>query len=311
MEPLLKYRHDYPTYHLLAEAAYNLNDSKKARRYYQKAVQLNPKSAVDHYQLGNLHLAQNSFAMAAASYRAALSLGLSSPVLHYKLASSYFNLRNYFGRIARVTVKSGKAGTIHGDQFLIESVSGQPNVFLAAPADSAIYQVTKAIAGGLEKRPDIQVLRANIYLNARRYQKAHAMFKEIAPTIPDEDKALFHYYYAQAAFGIGALEDYLRLLGEAIRLDKKAFGSDLVAAYVKVAEQYNQAGDLKKYIEYLAKGVGESPRTASLHLKLAYAYQEAREYPAAVVQWQMVLDLEPDHAQRTVLLNLIKRHSGS
>ena len=308
LEPLLKYRHDYPIYHLLAEAAYHLDKTSKARHYYGKAVALNPKSPSDHYQLGNLHLAQNAFAAAAASYRAALALGLESPVLHYKLASSYFNLRNYFGRIEQVVVK---AGTIHDDRFLIEPVPGHLDTFLAAPVDSAIYQVTKAIDGGLDDRHDIHVLRANIYLNARRFSKALAMFTAIAPKIPEAEQALFCFYHAQAAFGTGALDDYLRLMGEAIERDAKTFGSNLVTAYVKVADQYNQAGDLDKYIEFLAKAVNGSPRTAALHLKLGGAYREARRYPEAVVQWRMVLDLQPDHAQRTELRNRIERHSGA
>ena len=32
MEPLLKYRHDYPTYHMLAEAQYNLGEHDKAQK---------------------------------------------------------------------------------------------------------------------------------------------------------------------------------------------------------------------------------------------------------------------------------------
>ena len=95
LEPLLKYRHDYPTNHLLAEAKYNLGDLQAARGYFEEAVRLNPRSAADHYDLGNIYLAGNFFALAAEAYNAALSLGMQSPVLHYKLGSAYFNLRNY------------------------------------------------------------------------------------------------------------------------------------------------------------------------------------------------------------------------
>ena len=309
LEPLLKYRHDYPTYHLLAEAAYNLNLAPRARGYYQQAVALNPASAVDHYQLGNLYLQENSFALAADSFRTALRLGLDSPVLHYKLASAYFNLRNYFGRIEQVEVKAGKAGSIHRDRFLIEPVPGRTDVFLTAPVASAIYQVTKAIDGGLDDRADIHVLRANIYLNAQRFAQAHALFAAIEKTVPEADQALFYYYFAQAAFGIDAFDDYLRLLGEAIQRDPEAYRPNLVVAYQKVAEHYNQTGQLDRYIEYLGKAVAESPRTAALHLELGNAYQENRDHAAAVVQWRMVLDLEPDHPQRTELLNSIERWS--
>ena len=75
-----------------------------------------------------------------------------------------------------------------------------------------------------------------------------------------------------------------------------------------MAEQYIQAGDLEKHIEYLNKAVGQSPQTASLHLLLGSAYEEAQRYDLAVTQWKMVLDLEPEHPRRIELVNLIGKH---
>jgi len=304
----LKYRHDYPTYHMLAEARYSLGDHEKARKDYEEAVKLNPASAQDHYQLGNIYLAGNFFAMAADSYRSALRLGLDSPVLRYKLGSAYFNLRNYFGKIGVHTVKSGKEGTISGQWYLIEPVSGKKDVFRCAPQDSAIYQVARAVADGLEDRPDIRVLRATIYLNARRYAQAYGMFGKIGPTVPEEDRALLHYYHAQAAFGTGRYEEYLKLLRAAIKLDPEAYRASLVDAYIQVADQHNQAGELDKYIEHLALAVSESPQTASLHLKLGYAFEEAQKHRDAISQWRMVLDLESEHPDRMKLVNLIAKY---
>jgi tetratricopeptide (TPR) repeat protein len=205
------------------------------------------------------------------------------------------------------TVKSGAVGTIDGPWYLIEPVPGQKEVFRCAPEASAIYQVAKALADGIEQRPDIFVLRATIYLNAHRYAQAYDLFTSILPTVK-EDRALFCYYYAQAAFGSGKYDRYLELLEEAIKLDEKAYKAMRVDAYLAVAEQYNQAGDLNKYIEFLAKAVAESPQTASLHLKLGYAYEEVQKYESAIGQWRMVLDIEPDHPQRIKLLNLIEKY---
>lgn len=308
LEPLLKYRHDYQTYHLLGEAAYQLNDTDKARKYFEEAVRLNPQSAADHYQLGNIYLAGNRFALAAEAYQNALRLGMKSAVLHYKLGTAYFNLRNYFGTIGTVTVKSGSVGTISGDWYLIEAVPGQKDVFRAAPSNTAIYQIAKAVAEGIEDKPDIRFLRANIYLNAGRYRQAYEMYGQMRAVIPADDRALFFYYYAQAAFGVGRLEEHLSLLGEAIKLNKTAYQPMLVEAYLRVADQYNQAGDLAKYIDYLNRAMRESPQTASLHLKLGNAYEEANRYADAAMHWQMVLDLEPDHPRRLELLTAIARN---
>ncbi len=310
MEPILKYRHDYPTYHMLAEAQYNLGDQAKARKNYEEAVKLNPQSAEDHYQLGNIYLAGNSFALAAESYQSALRLGLDTPVLHYKLASAYFNLRNYFGSIGVQTVKSGKAGAIYEKWYLIEPVPGAKEAFRCAPEVSAVYQLAKALADGIEDRPDIRVLMASIYLGAGRCAQAYDMFEKIESSVPKDDKPLFYYYFAQAAFGIGKYDRYLELLDEAIKLKPEAYKSTLVNAYVQVADQYNQSGDLDRYIEFLARAVSESPQTASLHLKLGNAYEEAQKFPEAVAQWRMVLDLEQDHPQRMKLLNLIDKYTS-
>jgi tetratricopeptide (TPR) repeat protein len=310
IEPLLKYRHDYPTYHMLAEAQYNLDEHQKARKNFEEAIKLNPQSAADHYQLGNIYLAGNAFALVAESYQSALQLGLDTPVLHYKLGSAYFNLRNYFGSIGIQTVKSGKPGTIHEKWYLIEPAPGARDAFRCAPETSAVYQVAKALADGIEDRPDIHVLLASIYLNAGRNAQAYEMFEKIRSTVPNDDKALFYYYYAQAAFGTGKYERYLELLGEAIKLKPDAYKSTLVDAYVQVADQYNQSGELDRYIEFLAKAVAESPQTASLHLKLGNAYEETQKFTDAVAQWRMVLDLESDHPQRMKLLNLIEKYTS-
>src|SRR5439155_20085293 len=51
LEPLIKFKHDYPMYHLLAEAQYQKENFDKAREYYEEAVKLNPRSGGDFYQV--------------------------------------------------------------------------------------------------------------------------------------------------------------------------------------------------------------------------------------------------------------------
>lgn len=309
LEPLLKYRHDYPTYHLLAEAAYNQNEYDKSREYFREAVRLNPESAPDHYQLGNIYLSENRFSLAATSYETALALGLDSVVLHYKLASAYFNLRNYFGKIGVATVREGKPGTISGKLYLIEQVPGEKDVFRVAPERSAVFHIERAIEGGFGDRADTRMLLANIYLNARRYERAYEMYQTLGDLVPEEDAALYAFYFAQSAFGVHKYDEYLQHLGEAVKRDPAAYRSALADGYLQVADRYNQAGQLDKYIQHLEMAVDQSPQTTSLHLKLAAAFEDASRYDEAVRQWRLVLDLEPDHPERTRLLNLIRRHS--
>ena len=164
-----------------------------------------------------------------------------------------------------------------------------------------------SINDGLEERADIQMLLANIYLNARRYEQAYSMYQQLGEGVGDEDRALYLYYYAQSALGLDKYDEYLTRLKEAVDLDPDSYESALVDAYVNVADKQNQAGRLEEYIKYLSLAVQQSPETTSLHLKLGDAYDEARQFAKAVEQWRMVLDLEPDHPRRTELLNLIKK----
>jgi len=57
--------------------------------------------------------------------------------------------------------------------------------------------------------------------------------------------------------------------------------------------------------------VAESPQTASLHLKLGYAYEEAQKYAEAIAHWRMVLDIEPEHPERIKLINLMLKYRSS
>jgi len=145
-------------------------------------------------------------------------------LLHFKLATAYFNLRSYFGRLEVVVARSGKPGMIHEQWYLVEVVPGKEDTFLAAPTTSAAFQIAAAIDKGLGDRADVRMLRANIYLNAGRYERAHELFSELAPDVPEESAALFHYYFAQAAFGLGDYDRYLELLQEAIDAQGEGIG---------------------------------------------------------------------------------------
>ncbi len=307
LEPLLAFRHDYQTNHMLAEASYNQEKFDDARGYYLEAIRLHPGHPGDHAQLGNLYLSQGRFARAVGAYKQALQLGLQSPLLHYKLASAYFNLRNYFGKVRVVEVPSGEPETINGDWYLIERVPGKRDGFLAAGRSTAIFQAALAVDMGIEASPAIDLLIANIYLNARRHAQAYERYQALRASIPEADLALYHYYVAQSALGVGRYDEFVEALQEAGRLDPDAYGASLVEAYVVVAGRYEQAGDSTQRIRFLERAVQESPETASLHLRLASAYEQDKQYAQAITQWGMVLALEPDHPRRTELLQLIDR----
>jgi len=305
LSPLLRFKHDYPLFHLLAEAYYQKENLEQARHHFEQAIKLNPQSAGDHEQLANIYLAQQRFAKAAMAYETAGELGIDSATYHFKLASAYFNLRNYLGRITTARVLGGKVGQIDNNLLLIDPVPGRKDEFYVAGPKSAIFQVAKARQMGVEV-PQIRFLEANIWQSARRYAKADAIYKELEGKLEETEHALFWFYWAQTALGLGDLDAYLSRLDKAIALEPDLYKPTLADAYVTVADRYHQRGDHSNYIAFLGKAVRESPLSANLHLTLGDAHWQANQRGQAIAQYQLVLELEPDHAQRIRLLNRIR-----
>jgi tetratricopeptide (TPR) repeat protein len=309
LEPLLKFSHDYPLYHLLAEAYYQKEDMPKAREDYEQAVKLNPRSGDDFYQLANIYLAQNQFAKAAEAYEKARALGMDSAVLHFKLASVYFNLRNYLGRVTTAEVIGGQVGQIKNDLLLLDAAPGKKDTFYVSPPASAIFQVVRAQQMGIDL-PQIRFLEANIWLNARRFARADALYKALEGKIEKADTGLFWFDWAQAALGLEDYDTYLARLNKAIDTEPKTYKPTLPDAYVTLAARYQQRGDNKRYIEYLLKAVQANPLSAGLHLTLGDALWQLNDRAQARQQYRLVLELEPDHAERVRLLNRIREQEA-
>jgi tetratricopeptide (TPR) repeat protein len=305
LEPLLKYKHDYPLYHLLGEAHYQKERLDQARHYFEEAIKLNAQSADDHYQLGNIYLAQKRFAKAAQVYERAGQLGTSSGAYHFKLASVYYNLHRYLGTVTTAEVRGGEPGQIKNKLYLIDRVPGGKDVFYVANPQSAIYQVARAQELGIEIF-EIRFLEANIWLSAKRFEKADRVYAELEEKVKSADTGLFWFYWANTALGLDQYDKYLARLEKAIVADSKVYKPMLADAYVTVATRYQQQGNTAKYIEYLAKAVAENPLSARLHVTLADAYWLDNKRDKAVEQYKLVLELEPDHAERVKLLNRIR-----
>jgi tetratricopeptide (TPR) repeat protein len=331
LEPLLKFKHDYPLYHLLAMAYTQKEQLDKAREHFEEAVRLNPRSGTDYEHLANIYLAQKRFAKAAEAYEKAGGLGVDSAVYHFKLASVYFNLRNYLGVVTVAEVLGGKAGEIKNDLYLLEpapitGADGAPAVanapagmrppvppsgpakkdlFYVAGPKSAIYQAAKAQQMGVDM-PQIRFLEANTWLSARRYAKADSLYKALEGKLEKADQGLFWFYWAQTALGLDDLDNYLSRLNKAIEAEPDVYKPTLADAYMTIANRYQARGDAKKYIEFVARAVETNPLSASLHLVLGDAYWQASQGKLAIEQYKLVLELEPDHSQRVRLLNRIR-----
>ena len=305
LEPLLKLKHTYSLYHLLAESHYHQETFDQARKYFEEAVKLNPRNRTDHYQLGNVYLARARFAKAAKAYETAAGLGLSSGAFHFKLASVYFNLHNYLGRVSEAQVLGGKAGQISNNLFLIDAVPGKADTWYVTGPKSAIFQATRAQELGIDIF-EIRFLEANIWLSAYRYAKADPIYAELAEDVKEADTGLFWSQWARTALGLGQFDSYIARLKKAIAADRNVYEATLADAMTVVARRYRRQGDNDKYLEFLAKAVEVNPLSARLHLTLGDAWWSTGDQDKAIQQYKLVLELEPQFAQRVRLLNRIR-----
>lgn len=305
LQPLLKFKHDYPVYHLLAEASFQQEKFDDARKYYEEAIKLNNQNGNDHYQLGRIYLNQKRFAKAAQAYELAGALGHDSGVYHFQLASIYFNLHNYLGNVLTAEIRGGNVGEIQENYYLIDRLPGTKNSFFVAGPRSAIFQAVKARQMGI-KDFQLRFLEANAWYSARRYAKAEPIYKELESEVKPADAGLFWYYWATTALGLDDYDKYLSRLEKAIVAEPATYKSTLADAYVTVANRHHQQGAGEKYIEYLSKAVSTSPLSPRLHLLLGDAYWLDNSRAQALEQYKLVLELEQDHPQRVRLLNRIR-----
>jgi tetratricopeptide (TPR) repeat protein len=305
LEPMLKLKHNYPLYHLLAEASYQKEDLNKARKYYEEALKLNRRNRDDHYQLGNIYLAQKRFAKAGASYEQAGGLGYTSGVFHFKLGSVYFNLHNYLGKVTTAQVASGTSGEISNELYLIDPVPGKKDTFYVTGPRAAVYQIAKARKMGIDIF-DIRFLEANVWLAAHHYAKADTIYKEIEEKVAKVDAGMFWSQWSQTALGLDDYDNFIARLQKATDAEPVVYKATMSDALITVARRYQQRGVNAKYIEYLNKAVALNPLSARLHMTLGDAYWTTGKRKEAIQQYKFVLELEPQFSQRVRLLNRIR-----
>jgi tetratricopeptide (TPR) repeat protein len=305
LEAIPAVKHTYDAHHLLAMAYSKTDRPHAARHSFQSAIRLRPTSAEDHYLLGNLYFTQRKFALAVESYAEAERFGHDAPEMHYRMATCYYELGNYVGRIETRTVIGGKAGQAMDGVYLLDAVPDRPGRFRVAPKASAIYHLRRALDSGLDTA-EIHLLHGDIWLASRHYARAVEIYRAIEHKVPPAEEAGFYRRFAEACLGVDDLEGYLGRLERAVALGGPAEKVVLPEAYRKVADRYNAAGDLANYIRYLELAAKEAPESAELRYRLGNAYYEAGREQDASRSWRITLELDPGHPDRQRLLEHIR-----
>lgn len=307
LEQLPASARDYDVHHLLGEAYFRLGRLREARRSFRAALKARPNSIADLVALGDVLLAEKRYALAVESYETAERLGCDAAPLHLNLAKAYYGLGQFLGRTDQRRVPGGVAGTIVGNDYLIEPLPQSPeaDVFRTAPRMSAIYHAAAARAAGPDT-PSKRLLVGDIWLKAGRFDRATAIYQTLRDQVPEQERAAYFGRYAHACFGTGNVDGYLANLKQAVLLDEATYGPRLTDAYRLVAERYSAAGDLPHYVYYLDLAVQREPESAELHYLLGNACFEANRPADASRHWRIALQLRPDHPDRIQILERIR-----
>ena len=294
---------DVEAHRLAAQRDLSAGDLTGARRNLAAAIAI-ADSPDDHVTLGEVHAREERFALAAEQFERAIELGLDEPAVHLALANAYDRLANDVGRRLVVQRPGESAGTISDGVYLLRPLEGKPDLFVAAPPASAIYQVQRAIDLGIET-PSALLLRADVLLNARSFDLAVSAYRALAEhggeLTATEQKRLYHGF-AEALYCADDVEGFLEYTRKALGLEPEPAFDKMASAYRRAAERYNQRGDVREYIRYLELAVAETPNDADLHYDLGIGYWEAGDRHQAVRQWRMALELAPDHPEKSRML---------
>ena len=240
-------------------------------------------------------LAQRHYATAVARLETIADRRHLSPELHWRAAQAYFQLGQDVGAAEVRAVPGGRTGQFNGRWLLIEPREPRGR-FLCCPRASALYQLRRALDGGLD-RPAAHVLHARIWQRLRRPEIGWALLRDreaalLATPTPDLLKA-----YSDLALAADALPDYLRYQRLQARLQPAKADGILGAACVALAERYGQRGEETLHVHWLRRAVRHRPQDVAVLVRLADAEWSTGNRRRAALTYRKVLREDSDHPQ--------------
>lgn len=231
--------------------------------------------------------------------RAARVLG-DDPAVCFRAAQAHYRLGQNLGPLSQVHTRDGRVGQFRGAHLLIEP-SKSPGVFLCCGPDSALFQVRKALDGGLDT-PAVHLLHARIWLRAGHPAVAWTILRSHRDAIVrlDDDAAL--QTLAEAALAADALPEYLDAERRRASRHPDAANDLLRQAYVAVARRYAERGQAAMQIAFLRRAAALGQPAPDLMLELGDALYANGQRADAAPWYQRLLEAVPNHPRRAELL---------
>ena len=316
----------------LAQRLYDAHDYEGAIAQYEKTIELAPDNADSHDRYSDLLMTLGRPDQAVREARRALELNPGSPSINRNLAWHLYNARDYEGAIAQfeatVELAPGDATThanlsfvlsrlLHLDEAVRAARRAQElnprspwvnsnlagRLFDAHEYDAALEQMERAI----ELAPDDASTRSSYaYLLARLGRHAEAVQEqrralELDPRSPSHNRTLgnamfFAYDYE------GAIAQY----EEALELASDDWGT-----YGIYSRVLSALGRTDEALRVIRSAYVRDTLSALLSGALAWRLRSARDYDAAIAQFEKTLTLKPNDGDANYGLALTYAEKGA
>jgi Tfp pilus assembly protein PilF len=222
------------------------------------------------------------------------------PAVHWRAAQARYALNEPLGRLRIEHHPDGRAGQFRRDRLLIEPTE-RPEWFLVCGPESALYQVRKAIDGGVND-PAAHLLHARIWQQRGRPDVAKLILDSHRAELLSAPSSHTLDTFADLALATGALDEYLHYCRLHADLNQPQADQVMRQAYAAVAAKYRQSGEPALEIAFLRRAALSGPPEADVMLELADALWPTGAQTEATVWYRRALETAPEHLERGRIL---------
>jgi tetratricopeptide (TPR) repeat protein len=287
----------------LSRALVHIGKTTQAADLLRQALNRTPDQAPLWTELVQLALDSERYGLALRRVQEArAALKSSTPRLSFQAATARFHLGQSLGATSVREFPDGRPGQFVGKWLLVEQ-RGDKDRFLCCPRESALYQLRRALDGGLDDQA-ADCLHAAIWAGAGRPEVGLRIIKSREAAWREGPTVNSLKTLAELSLACGKARDYLSYSRRLARRDPETAENVMYEAYVSAAKLYNQRGEQTMYRELLRRALEIRQDDVELMLSLGDTIWETGDHEGARAWYRRMLSREPDHPQR---IRIMKR----
>ncbi|MBD2182347.1 tetratricopeptide repeat protein [Aerosakkonema funiforme] len=267
----------------LGEAYRRLGDVDKARKFHQKAINLNP--GLQEAKLGLALVEQESGnpKVAVAAIQEAIGHKENAIAYYYQGVTNYKQ-----GNIKDAEVAFRKA--IEMDANYAEA---HANLGLILKQQGKLPEAIEQTRQALRIYPDLAQAHYNLGVSLQaqgQTQEAIAAYREAIRVNPNHAEA--NYNLGVALRNVGKTSEAIAAYREAIRINPKN-----VTAHINLGTDLTDQGKLEEAISELRKAITLAPEDAEAYNNLGVALYKQNNLTKAISMWEEAIRINPQYAE--------------